>query len=71
MDIYNRKELLHYVLEDVLIQYIDDVCDQFLLLLKNSFIEDSNVEEVFSELADQQDLTGILGDTVRISGKQY
>lgn len=59
------------MLEDVLIQYIDDVCDQFLLLLKNSFIEDSNVEEVFSELADQQDLTGILGDTVRISGKQY
>jgi hypothetical protein len=61
IDICNRNELSQYVLEDVLIQYIDDLCAHFLLLLKKSFIEDSNIEEVLVELTEHQVLQEFWG----------
>ena len=71
METCQRKELSRYVIEDVLRRDISDVGTQFLVLIKKSAVDDLNIGVVAEELAEQQHLSGIAGDTIRISGQQY
>ena len=59
------------MIEDVLRRNISDVGTQFLVLIKKSAIDDLNIRMVAEELAEQQHLSGIAGDTIRISGQHY